>query len=75
MLRSTCICYSIFHLNFTFKLINYSVCTGVPEFLCPHLDVRLLRAGGHGPSHAEISMVEEISHQATTGKCISKITK
>ena len=32
------------------------------------MDVRLLWIGSHGPTHAEVSMVEEISHKTTTGK-------
>lgn len=50
------------NISSNFYLFKNSVCTGFPEFLCPYLDVRLLRTGGHGPSHAEIPMVEEISH-------------
>lgn len=32
------------------------------------MDVRLLWIGSHGSTHAEVSMVEEISHKTTTGK-------
>ena len=36
------------------------------------MDVRLLWIGSHGSTHAEVSMVEEISHKATTGKIFVK---
>ena len=32
------------------------------------MDVRLLWIGSYGTTHAEVSMVEEISHKTTTGK-------
>ena len=50
------------------KIFIYSVSAGLPELFCSHMDVRLLWIGSYGTTHAEVSMVEEISHETTTGK-------
>ena len=49
-----------------------SVSCVVSQFICSHMDVRLLWIISNGSTHAKVSMVEEIPYEATTGNILGR---
>ena len=58
--------------EYVFFLYFSSVSCVFSKLFCPHMDVRLLWIISHGTTHAEVSVVEEIPYEATTGNIFGR---